>query len=232
MMQKLITVLKDLSEEFNLEHYDWGIPSSCPIEIPELNDSNFEKNRYLKENLKDFLLKQQSLDCYYWIIQQWGGIGSFKQNDVNDARIKKFIIEMGQDKLTKNSFDCISSFSKVASFINPDDHAIYDSRVIYALNWLIFNYAPEIELFYQPLGRSSELAKYDMQTIFRLSKKKYVYRSNKSAYQDYCKLMKELSIEVYGKGSKPYLLEMLLFVIAPIKIVGEIEAKVSVAINY
>ncbi|ENU57800.1 hypothetical protein L291_2288 [Acinetobacter guillouiae MSP4-18] len=139
---------------------------------------------------------------------------------------------MGQDKLTKNSFDCISSFSKVASFINPDNHAIYDSRVIYALNWLIFNYAPEIELFYQPLGRSSELAKYDMQTIFRLSKKKYVYRSNKSAYQDYCKLMKVLSIEVYGKGSKPYLLEMLLFVIAPIKIVGEIEAKVSVAINY
>ena len=59
-----------------------------------------------------------------------------------------------------------------------------------------------------------------------------MYRSNKSAYQDYCKLMKELSIEVYGKGSKPYLLEMLLFVIAPIKIVGEIEAKVSVAINY
>ncbi|WP_419279240.1 hypothetical protein [Acinetobacter guillouiae] len=57
MMQKLITVLKDLSEEFNLEDYDWGIPSSCPIEIPELNDSNFEKNRYLKENLKDFLLK-------------------------------------------------------------------------------------------------------------------------------------------------------------------------------
>ncbi|MFW1757025.1 hypothetical protein ACG9Y1_07905 [Acinetobacter guillouiae] len=56
-MQKLITVLKDLSEEFNLEDYDWGIPSSCPIEIPELNDSNFEKNRYLKENLKDFLLK-------------------------------------------------------------------------------------------------------------------------------------------------------------------------------
>ncbi|MCU4315604.1 hypothetical protein KTH93_13390 [Acinetobacter bereziniae] len=139
--------------------------------------------------------------------------------------------ELKNTKLTKNSFDRISSFSKVASFIDPDHFAIYDSRVIYALNWLIFNYAPEMHLFGQPLGRSTELAKYDMQTLFRLSRKKYTYRSYKSAYQDYCQLMKELSIQIYGTGSKPYLLEMLLFMIAPTKIVQDIERNVSIMIN-
>lgn len=229
--QKLITVLKELSEEINLKDYKWDIPKNCPIEIPKSNNSIFEKNIYLKENLRFILQEQQNLNHYYWIIQQWGGIASFKQNPTNDERIIKFIEELKNTKLTKNSFDRISSFSKVASFIDPDHFAIYDSRVIYALNWLIFNYAPEMHLFSQPLGRSTELAKYDMQTLFRLSRKKYTYRIYKSAYQDYCQLMKELSIEIYGAGSKPYLLEMLLFMIAPTKIVQDIERNVSIMIN-
>lgn len=230
-MQKLITVLKKLSEEFSLENYEWGVPNNCPIEIPTLNNSNFEQNIYLKENLKNVLILTGSLNHFYWIIQQWGGIASFKKNDLNDAKIIKFLAELEKKALTKISFERISSFSKVASFLNPNDYVIYDSRVIYALNWLLFNYAPHVNLFVQPQSRNSELVKYDMQTIFRLSGKKHIFRSHKNAYHEYCDLMKILSIDVYGVGSQPYLLEMLLFNIAPNAILKDIEKRVSVKIN-
>lgn len=69
--QKLITVLKELSEEINLKDYKWDIPKNCPIEIPQSNNSIFEKNIYLKENLRFILQEQQNLNHYYWIIQQW-----------------------------------------------------------------------------------------------------------------------------------------------------------------
>ncbi|NDV14389.1 hypothetical protein GZH52_16675 [Crenobacter sp. HX-7-9] len=138
---------------------------------------------------------------------------------------------MKDGKLTKSTFECISSLSKVASFLDPDHYVIYDSRAIYTLNWLLFNLENEAALFPQPNGRSSDLAKFDMQTIFRLSKKKISYRSYKNAYHDYCNIVKHLNEEVFGEGSKPYLLEMLLFMVAPRWTVGSIEKSVTVNIE-
>lgn len=103
--------------------------------------------------------------------------------------------------------------------------------MIYSLNWLLFNYASEIGLLPQPQGRNSELVKYDIQTIFRLSGKKYSYQSQKKAYHEYCDLIKQLSLEINGIGSQPYLLKMLLFDIAPEHIVKDIEKKVSLKIS-
>lgn len=230
-MQKLISVLKDLSVKYDVKNYYWEMPTSCPLTIPNDIVINFECNFFLKENLYTVLNQDNALSIYYWVIQEWGGIKSFKRHEKNDAKILKFLNELDNNSLTKISFERISSFSKVASFIKPKDYVIYDSRVIYALNWLLFNYAPNEMLFIQPEGRNSELAKYDMQTIFRLSGQKYKYRGHKKAYQEYCELIKALSIVVYGKGSQPYLLEMLLFTIAPDFIVKDIEKKVSLVIS-
>ncbi|ANF81891.1 hypothetical protein A3K93_06590 [Acinetobacter sp. NCu2D-2] len=230
-MQKIISVLKELSVQHDVKNYNWQIPESCPLAIPDHITSNFDRNIYLKENLHTMLKQGDCMSIYYWMIQEWGGIASFKRNDINDAKILKFIKELDKKSLTKISFERISSFSKVASFMKPAEYVIYDSRVIYALNWLLFNYAPAIELFPQPQGRNSELVKYDMQTILRLSGKQHAYRSHKKAYQKYCELMKGLSVEVYGQDSQPYLLEMLLFDIAPQHIVKDIENRVSLKID-
>ena len=230
-MQKLISVLKELSVKHGVKNYKWEIPKSCPLKIPSDIISNFDQNIYLKEHMHTLLNQIDCLSIYYWIIQEWGGISSFKRKDVNDAKILKFLDELKNRSLTKVSFDRISSFSKIASFMQPNEYVIYDSRVIYSLNWLLFNYAPELELFSQPQSRNSELVKYDMQTIFRLSGRKHIYRSHKTAYQEYCKLMKALSVEVYGQDSQPYLLEMLLFDIAPEHIVKDIEKTVNLKID-
>jgi hypothetical protein len=42
--------------------------------------------------------------------------------------------------------------------------------------------------------------------------------------------MQDLSTEVFGKGSKPYKAEMLLFAIAPTWVVRDIEKSIALAI--
>ncbi len=229
-MNNLLSKLKEISSRIPLEQFDWEIPISCPLDIPA-DLSNYEKNLYLKDHFHHKMKSDSDFNSHYWSIQEWGGIGSFKRNDRNDQRIKKFIGELDKGRLTKDNFDCISSLSKVASFLNPDEFVIYDSRVIYSLNWLLFNYSDERSLFPQPSGRSAILSQYDMQTIFRLTSQDFEYRSHKNAYQEYCKLVKELSPQVYGNESKPYHLEMLLFLMAPTWVIEDIRSNVSIHID-
>lgn len=230
-MDKLTSAIKQLTIENPINQFAWDIPKNCPIIIPKHISDPYSKNVYLKENLSPTLLADASLASHYWSIQKWGGIGSFKKNEQNDKRITKFLNQLKTTTLTKNTFECISSLSKVASFAYPDRFAIYDSRAVYSLNWLIFNYSANIELFPQPTGRGSELAKYDMQTIFNLSKRMVTYKSHKTSYHEYCNLLGWLAKIVFGDAGKPYMIEMLLFMIAPTKIIKQIESCVSIKIE-
>jgi hypothetical protein len=230
-MDELIRALKQLAVENPISQFAWDIPENCPIIIPPHISDPYSKNVYLKENFSTTLLADESLASHYWSIQDWGGIGSFKKNEKNDNRIIKFLNQLEMATLTKNTFECISSLSKVAAFAYPDRFAIYDSRAIYSLNWLIFNYSSNLELFPQPTGRSSELAKYDIQTIFRLSKRITNYKSQKTSYHDYCNLLGRLAQSVFDETGKPYMVEMLLFMIAPTEVVKQIESCVSIQIE-
>lgn len=228
---RLSTELKQLATMYPLDDFDWELPANCPILIPSSEDSGYAKHVYLKENFHSTIGNDTSLKSHYWAIQDWGKIGSFKKHDRNDRRIRVFLDEVKTGKLTKKSFGCISSLSKVASFVEPSTYAIYDSRAIYSLNWLLFNYTTDRELFPQPIGRSTDLLKLDMQTIFRLTKIPHFYRSHKTAFHEYCRLMQSLATEIFGPGSKPYKAEMLLFVIAPSWVVKSVEESVLVSIN-
>ena len=230
-MKQLIKKLKELKNKYPIEDYfDWEVPKSVPIKIPCEIINNFDKNIYLKENFADVLINDSDLKNHYWIIQEWGGIKSLKQNDRNNNKLKKLMVQLEKGKLTKEIFGLISSFSKVASFIDPTKYVIYDSRVIFSLNWLLFNYTSERALYPQPSSRNKALAQYDMNTIFNLTKQKYEYRTYKDAYHNYCNLMKTLTKEVYPNG-KIYQLEMLLFIIAPEEIVNSIKNNVDIKIN-
>lgn len=230
-MKKLIDRLKTLSNSFSIQDMEiWKLPDSCPIAFPENNQSNYLKNIYLKDHFHEVIANDESLKSHYWAIQDWGGIGSFKKSEKNDRRIRTFLSQIDKGSLTKDTFECISSLSKVASFIRPDQFVIYDSRVIYCLNWYLFNYTNEVELFPQPAGRNKELVKLDLETIFGLSEQNYSYRSHKVAYHDYCGLMKELSLGIYGPGYKPYVLEMLLFM-ALNNVITEVRSSVKVEIK-
>lgn len=230
-MNDLVNTLKQIAAIFPLENFEWTIPSNCPVEIPDDFRSGYAKNVYLKENFHEIIGNDQTLENHYWVIQEWGRIGAFRKNERNDHRIRNFLKELAEGKLKRTSFECISSLSKIASFINPNKYVIYDSRVIYSLNWLLFNYSSEQALFPQPVGRSSDLAKYDMQTIFRLTKRQNKFRCHKAAFHEYCTLIKHLSPKIFGSDSKPYKLEMLLFMIAPTWIIENVENTVKLEIN-
>ncbi|MEM6192261.1 hypothetical protein [Shewanella scandinavica] len=226
-MNKLLEKIKELKGIYDISKFEWEIPENCPLTIPESENDSFKKNVYLKKNLKHLINGDKTLSTHYWVIQDWGGIRAFKKGEPNNQRIAKFLEEIKKGKLSKANFDAISSLSKVASFMNPEEYVIYDSRVIYGLNWLLFNFSNSNKLFPQPVGRSAALAKYDMQTIFRLSGKSYVYYSHKEAFHEYCRLIKELSSD----KTAPYLLEMFIFAIAPTWVVQNIKETVSLEIS-
>jgi hypothetical protein len=184
----------------------------------------------LKENLGPVLAQDNNLTVHYWVIRDWGGIRTFKVVDSNDARIGKFKEEILKGKLTRTSFAAISSLSKLSSFWEPARYAIYDSRAVFALNWVIFRYSEDRQLFPQPSGRNAEISKYDIGTLFSLSGIDHQYRSYTSAYHEYCGLLQDLSVQIYG-SRKPYLAEMLLFLAAPTVILEEIKSSVTVTID-
>ena len=229
-MNKLTKRLKELSAQVPIEeNFDWEFPTA-PIEMPENINTPYLKNIYLKENFSEVLKNDHDLANHYWIIQKWGGIKSLKQNDRNNEKINKFKKQLSDRKLSRETFNLISSFSKLASFINPNEYAIYDSRAVYSLNWLLFNFVDETELYPQPSGRNPKLSQFDLSTIFNLTGRGVTYISHKTAYFEYCDLLKSLSKEVYG-NDKPYKIEMLLFLIAPTKIIECIEKKTIIMIN-
>jgi len=212
------------------DEYKWQIPDNPPIRIPDEIQGSYERNIYLKENLKNVLTTDSGLNAHYWIIREWGGIRSFKQSDRNDTILSEFTASLTKGRLKRTHFNLISSLSKVASFKDPDKFAIYDSRSVYALNWLLFRNTDDRLLFPQPLGRSRALAEFDLKTIFRLSRIPHAYREYQMAYFEYCALLQHLSEVVYG-DARPCHVEMLLFLIAPEYTVEDIRRSVTVSIN-
>ena len=230
-MDTLIEYLRDLAKAIPLETaFDWEMPAELPIDIPADVEGAFSQNVYLKENLAPLLEHDHEMTIHYWIIREWGGIRAFQVGDRNNQRIRTFKEEVRGGRLTRATFDAISSLSKLSSFWEPERYAIYDSRAIFSLNWLIFRHCNEKQLFPQPIGRSSAISNYDTQTLFRLSKTDHKYRSHRTAYHDYCVLLQDLSAQIYD-NRRPYYVEMLLFLAAPTKIIDDINGSVTVTIS-
>jgi len=230
-MDIMIEHLKELSKAIPLETaYDWKMPANIPIDIPPDVVGPFSRNIYLKENLAPLLEHDRELAIHYWIIRDWGGIRTFRVGDHNNERIRTFKEEVRKGKLTRDTFASISSLSKLSSFWDPERYAIYDSRAIFSLNWLIFRHCKDKMLFPQPIGRNATISNCDTHTIFGLSRTDHRYRSNKTAYHDYCALLQDLSGEIYGKR-KPYFVEMLLFLAAPANIFDDIKSSVTITIS-
>jgi len=207
------------------------------IEEIKSESNSFTKNIKLKELIsRKYHSNYTNNELNFWLINNWGGIGSFK-NDAdgkNRAKINKISIllkkkiETRQVELSKDIFETISSLSKLASFYEPENYVIYDSRTTYSLNWLILTTGLEDEKFFpMPAGRNKNLKEFDLDTIVRLKYKNKadaeLYYSYKEAYFVYCETIKELSVGIFGADKKPYFLEMLLFAIANEDIYKEIK---------
>jgi hypothetical protein len=227
----MIEHLTEMAKAIPLETaYRWELPANVPIEIPASITGLFSQNVYLKENLAPVLEQDNDLTTHYWVVRDWGRIRPFKKCDRNDALIRTFKTEIPKGKLTRPSFESISSLSKLSSFWEAPRYAIYDSRAVFSLNWIIFRYSKDKRLFPQPAGRNAAISKYDIETLFTLSGIDHQYRSHTTAYHEYCSLLQDLSEQIYG-SRKPYFAEMLLFLAADTKIIEDIKRSVTVTID-
>ena len=127
-----------LDERFVWDFALEDLPSAVADLLPK--SSAFQKNVALKNCLRRHL-RCNDYSIEYWIIQTWGGIRRFKKNKINDQRIAELYDRLDKGSLSRDLFGCISSLSKVASFFNPSEYTIYDSRAIFSLNWLLLKSA-------------------------------------------------------------------------------------------
>jgi hypothetical protein len=123
-----------LEEKFSWDFALDDLPSGVVRLLPKGNA--FENNIALKTSLKSHL-RCNGYSMEYWIIQKWGGIQGFKKNSKNDHKITKLYEQLDKGSFSRNIFEVISSLSKIASFANPSEYAIYDSRALFSLNWLL-----------------------------------------------------------------------------------------------
>ena len=218
-------------------------------------DSIPNKTIALKQKAKDVMLKdiitqneignEKSWNLYSkfveWVVKDWGGIklDVSKNKDKLCELWKKIKTNEKKDGYSDIlGFDKISSLSKVASFLDEKKYAVYDSRVAFTLNWLIFinkmhkkdNSKGKMKFFRQPGGQNSYIDRHSQQTIFNI-----VYRNDNfdlnddfyykesETYEIYCSLLKR-TCEYCKKYPKKYAniknnvsigkLEMCLFSIA------------------
>jgi len=210
----------------------------------------FLKDIYLKFLISDKLkLNLDNGELKRWIVQDWGGIKTHKDFDTLDNAMKL------------KSFNRISSWSKIASFEDINNYIIYDSRVIYSLNWIIHKFNKETngsqKYLFQPDGRNRLLTLLPVDSIInfdnisQLDKTKKgdkifedIYIPKQHCYNHACKLMKNIN-EILFQGVQiknlttnpisaeqyPFFTEMLLFQMADDIIFEDIKQSIKINIE-
>lgn len=245
-VEKIVKYLEKYKSDLPLL-YNWNAKIGRLVELETLTEgqvkqlktmSNYEKELQLKsivgKKLNHTLNTNAELfdKLCLWVIKDWGGITTAKDNDTLSL-IKDFLNN------DKPSFKRIASSSKVGAYMFPQKNVIYDSRVAYALNWIILSENAGQKYFPIPEGRNSKMVAFDLNVLIRLKNISYyqttdikyldhrlfiqncdkkIFISKKEAYSELNSLVKQVSMKLW-KGEKHkvenlYFTEMLLFSIA------------------
>ncbi|NER11991.1 hypothetical protein GWK08_00930 [Leptobacterium flavescens] len=223
-------------------------------EIYELNQlSLYEKEVKLKFILRDKLQENFEYNpslfnaLCMWIIRDWGGIKGAKEESTIPSLIKFINSE-------KPAYDRLPSLSKAGMFMFPEKNIIYDSRVIYSLNWVLLSQEAGSHFFPIPGGRNSKMNAFDMNVLIRLfNAEKYkpekrsqlknrnyiseidksLYVDEKDAYFEAISLIKKVNQLLWDdeRSEFPFYTEMILFSAADVEIFHDITSKLKVRIS-
>lgn len=219
--------------------------------VYELNQlSNYEKEIALKflveKKLQEYFTtdqKDQFEKLCMWIINEWGGIKGAKPHTTM-PRIYDFIAS------EKPKYDYLPSVSKVGMFMYTNKNIIYDTRVIYALNWILLTEKAGSHFFPIPGGRNTKMNAFDMNVLIRqskahlykpekrsdLNKRNYIeaidnmiFIPQREAYFQARVLLKKVNELLWdaNKSNYPFYTEMLLFSSADVEIFNDITRKYS-----
>lgn len=241
MIDKLreISQTVDLSDRY-LFNFDHNLALFSEEERNRLGGAGsiFQKNEELKFILNQKITDAPTEELYFWIINDWGGIKGFKKTQSNKGKIATFLRELQNGRTSRLNFQVISSLSKIASLYDVKKYAIYDSKVIYSLNWLLLKYDRANKFFPMPSGRNKIIVNYGIDTILRFLALQDDYGNltfykSKDAYQEYCELIRRISLEVWDdelRREHPFYMEMLLWVIADNEIFSDIKDTIRITL--
>jgi hypothetical protein len=181
--------------------------------------------------------EKKTLRLARWIVERWGGI----RGRTKEGNFERAIADAEQAHSAGKGFrmESVASWSKYLAFRYPHKRAIYDARVAYALNWLLFQCRAE-RFFPFPEGRNSSLqalnyevwaahqrhgdavlSYFDEDIEAKKSRFRRTLRANMwldaaFAYQDYCHLLRKTADMAYvGDDWGLTKVEMALFAMAP-----------------
>lgn len=254
-VEKIVSFLEPLKSQLP-KLYQWkpkleslsGLNIFSQQELAALNrKSSYECELDLKAKVGKALKDARMIDnrrfavLCDWIIRDWGGIKTGKNEDDTTRKIEEFLTH------THPSFKRIASTSKIGAFLQPDQFIIYDARVAYSLNWIILSQKAGNRFFPVPEGRNSKMNAFDIEVLIRLhhinqfipqskeSLKERRYISNldkklfipeEKAYSLLRDLVKKIHVRLWAdepeKHHLLYYTEMLLFSISDTEILVDI----------
>lgn len=168
------------------ENIEDGLSSSITID-ERAEVSIFKKTLVMRRELEMLLSKSKSDDkrrnyIAKWIVEVWGGIPSGKdENSLNKCIDQADKID--ESNKTQFEFERIASWSKYLAFKNPEKYAIYDARVIYSLNWLLFQ-SESTSYFPFLSGRNSVMELLNYQIYLFLGKEGSHVKDVQAALED------------------------------------------------
>lgn len=208
--------------------YQWPIEKqieNLPDEFKPLGElvnqktNTLEKTLCLRRELKGS--QKFSFPLSKWIIECWGGITTGKDDD----SLMKCLAKADNKNF---DFDRIASWSKHVAFKHPEEYAIYDARVIYSLNWLLFKTGAS-KYFPAPSGRNSVMELLDYHILLFIGHykvegvekqlnedieernktpgkksflakklKREIFIGQSDAFTEYCNLLKRIAAELYN----------------------------------
>lgn len=216
--------------------------------------SYFNRNVLLKLSVSKLMREKPEIIPFAsnWIVSVWGGIRTNNKDGFNN-KVDTFLnlLYMGKNV----AFENIASLSKVSSFWNPNEFVIYDSRVAYALNWIMLKTNASNYYFPIPNGRNTKMMAFSVDGLIRLKNKeqyeisssseidnrfisnrdKSLYIPEQEAYQVLCKTIKVINEGLWDdnqdKIGYPFYTEMILFAIADREVLVDIIQSCSLYIN-
>lgn len=172
---------------------------------PGKETASFKNQIELRKHLKDIITEiteENRKDVFDWIVKTWGGVKRGDNTEyariVKESSKEELLLNISKAGKRSKKVKKVASWSKILSFLYPDEYCIYDSRVTFTLDYLLGRYE-----FTIPLGRNTTIEKY-------ISKPT---EPTLDEYLEYCDLIKQLHPLVWPEKSvkEIYYTEMLIF---------------------
>jgi hypothetical protein len=196
------------------ESYQWPLPQNASGKFGDIiGSTRYEQTRFLKLRLHEIWKSRpdQHHELARWIVSDWGGVRG------NSAkRIEDYVKEIDSGKHA-TPLKGVASYSKILSIVDPEQHAVFDARVVVSLvaiqvlgnlvNGVSFPYIPGRNNVIGNVGKRIGFAYQEEFSQAQLSKNGWHKVPRDDAYEVYSNLLLSLKSESRDLMS----MEMTLF---------------------